>query len=63
MLPTQTIDTISQNTEVVSVTNNIELTTPVTDTTSQDIPQTVTQVEHSLVSTWKGLSLKAIGCS
>ncbi len=43
--------------ESVSVTNNIVLTTPVTDTTPIDIPQTFTQ-EDSEVLGWKGLSLK-----
>lgn len=44
--------------ESVSVTNNIVLTTPVTDTTPIDIPQTVTQVENFIAQGWKGLKLK-----
>ncbi|MEH2380837.1 MAG: hypothetical protein V7K27_18460 [Nostoc sp.] len=44
--------------ELVSVTNNINITTPVIDTTPLDIPQTVTQVENPQVLGWKGLSLK-----
>ncbi|MEH1916780.1 hypothetical protein [Nostoc sp.] len=46
------------NRESVSVTNNIVLTTPVTDTTPIDIPQTVTQVENPVAQSWKGLNLK-----
>ncbi|MEH1906850.1 hypothetical protein [Nostoc sp.] len=42
----------------MSVTNNINITTPVIDTTPIDIPQTVTQVENPQVLGWKGLSLK-----
>ncbi|MBN3946191.1 MAG: hypothetical protein HWQ38_06755 [Nostoc sp. NMS7] len=44
--------------ELVSVMNNIVLTTPVTDTTPIDIPQTVTQVENPIAQGWKGLKLK-----
>jgi hypothetical protein len=42
----------------VSVSNNISTTTPVIDTTPQDIPQTLTPVESSTVQGWKGLKLK-----
>ncbi|MBD0390207.1 MAG: hypothetical protein ICV54_27835 [Nostoc sp. C3-bin3] len=42
----------------VSVTNNISTTTPVIDTQSQDIPQTLTPVESPAVLGWKGLKLK-----
>ncbi|MBD2732274.1 hypothetical protein H6G96_40100 [Nostoc sp. FACHB-892] len=38
--------------------NNIVLTTPVTDTTPIDIPQTVTQMENPVAQGWKGLKLK-----
>ncbi|QFS52132.1 hypothetical protein [Nostoc sphaeroides] len=44
--------------ELVSVSNNISTTTPVIDTTPQDIPQTLTPVESSTVQGWKGLKLK-----
>ncbi len=44
--------------ESVSVMNNIVLTTPVSDTTPIDIPQTVTQVENPIAQGWKGLKLK-----
>ncbi len=44
--------------ELVSVMNNISTTTPVTDTTPIDIPQTVTQVENPIAQGWKGLKLK-----
>ncbi len=44
--------------ELVSVMNNIVLTTPVSDTTPIDIPQTVTQVENPVAHGWKGLKLK-----
>jgi len=43
--------------ELVSVTNNISTTTPVIDTQSQDIPQTLTPVESPPVLGWKGLKL------
>ncbi|QHG20223.1 plasmid replication protein, CyRepA1 family [Nostoc sp. ATCC 53789] len=46
------------NRESVSVMNNIVLTTPVSDTTPIDIPQTVTQVENPVAQGWKGLKLK-----
>ncbi|MBW4458571.1 MAG: hypothetical protein KME55_41755 [Nostoc indistinguendum CM1-VF10] len=46
------------NRESVSVMNNIVLTTPVTDTTPIDIPQTVTQMENPVAQGWKGLKLK-----
>ncbi|NDJ25786.1 DUF3854 domain-containing protein [Nostoc sp. B(2019)] len=42
------------NCESVSVTNNIDVTTLIIDTTSQDIPQT----EDTVVQGWKGLKLK-----
>lgn len=38
--------------------NNIVLTTPVSDTTPIDIPQTLTQVENPIAQGWKGLKLK-----
>lgn len=44
--------------EVVSVTNNISTTTPVIDTQSQDIPQTLTPVESPTFLGWRGLKLK-----
>ncbi|MBD2534079.1 DUF3854 domain-containing protein [Nostoc flagelliforme FACHB-838] len=44
--------------ESVSVTNNISTTTPVIDTTLQDIPQTLTPVESPVTQGWKGLNLK-----
>ena len=44
--------------ESVSVTNNINTTTPVVDTQSIHIPQTLTQVENPATLGWKGLSLK-----
>ncbi|WP_223270093.1 plasmid replication protein, CyRepA1 family [Nostoc sp. 'Peltigera membranacea cyanobiont' 213] len=44
--------------ESVSVTNNISTTTPVIDTTPQDIPQTLTPVESPVTQGWKGLNLK-----
>ncbi len=50
-------DELFQN-ELVSVSNNIVLNTPVTDTTPIDIPQTVTQVENPVAQGWKGLKLK-----
>jgi hypothetical protein len=50
-------DELFQN-ELVSVSNNIVLNTPVTDTTPIDIPQTVTQVENPVAQAWKGLKLK-----
>ncbi|PHM10999.1 hypothetical protein [Nostoc sp. 'Peltigera malacea cyanobiont' DB3992] len=46
------------NRELVSVINNISTTTPVIDTTPQDIPQTLTPVESPTVQGWKGLKLK-----
>ncbi|MEH2324175.1 MAG: hypothetical protein V7K32_11480 [Nostoc sp.] len=57
---TPVVDTISQsqNTEVVSVINNIVLPTQLTDTTPHDIPQTLTQVESPVNQGWKGLKLK-----
>ncbi len=50
-------DEASQS-ELVSATNNIDITTQVIDTTPIDIPQTVTQVENPIVQGWKGLKLK-----
>ncbi|WP_190234085.1 plasmid replication protein, CyRepA1 family [Nostoc sp. 'Peltigera membranacea cyanobiont' 213] len=44
--------------ESVSVTNNISTTTPVIDTTPQDIPQTLTPLESPTIQGWKGLKLK-----
>ncbi len=44
--------------ESVSVMNNISTTTPVIDTQSQDIPQTLTPVESPVTQGWKGLKLK-----
>ncbi|MCC5633601.1 hypothetical protein LC613_39875 [Nostoc sphaeroides CHAB 2801] len=44
--------------ELVSVSNNISTTTPVIDTTPQDIPQTLTAVESPTVQGWKGLMVK-----
>ena len=44
--------------ELVSVTNNISTITPLIDTQSQDIPQTLTPVESPTVQGWKGLKLK-----
>ncbi|WP_375511052.1 plasmid replication protein, CyRepA1 family [uncultured Nostoc sp.] len=44
--------------ELVSVSNNISTTTPVIDTTPQDIPQTLTPVESPVTQGWKGLNLK-----
>ncbi|MEH2297581.1 MAG: hypothetical protein V7K88_00500 [Nostoc sp.] len=42
----------------MSVTNNISTTTPVIDTQSQGIPQTLTPVESPTNQGWKGLKLK-----
>ncbi|WP_179077079.1 hypothetical protein [Nostoc sp. C057] len=42
----------------MSVTNNIELQTQVTGTISDDIPQTLNQVESPATQAWKGLKLK-----
>ncbi len=44
--------------ELVSVTNNKEFPTQVTDTTLQDIPQTLNQIESPATLGWKGLKLK-----
>ncbi|WP_347242588.1 plasmid replication protein, CyRepA1 family [Nostoc sp. FACHB-888] len=44
--------------ELVSVINNISTTTPVIDTTPQDITQTLTPEESPTVQGWKGLKLK-----
>ncbi|OYE04056.1 plasmid replication protein, CyRepA1 family [Nostoc sp. 'Peltigera membranacea cyanobiont' 232] len=44
--------------ESVSVTNNIEFPTQVTGTISDDIPQTLNQVESPATQAWKGLKLK-----
>ncbi|MCC5612804.1 hypothetical protein LC612_40485 [Nostoc sp. CHAB 5834] len=40
------------------VSNNISTITPVIDTQSQDIPQTLTPVESPVTQGWKGLKLK-----
>ncbi len=50
----------AQNTvsDLVSVTNNIVLPTPVIDTQSLHIPQTLNEAESAVVPAWKGLSLK-----
>ncbi|RCJ32126.1 hypothetical protein A6769_28635 [Nostoc punctiforme NIES-2108] len=50
-------DELFQN-ELVSVSNNISTITPVIDTQSQDIPQTLTPVESPVTQGWKGLKLK-----
>ncbi|MHC5939191.1 hypothetical protein [Nostoc sp.] len=44
--------------ESVSVTNNKEFPTQVTDTTLQGIPQTLNQIESPATPGWKGLKLK-----
>ena len=44
--------------ESVSVINNIEFPTQVTDTTLQGIPQTLNQIESPATLGWKGLKLK-----
>ncbi|MBD2527294.1 hypothetical protein [Nostoc sp. FACHB-133] len=44
--------------ELVSVTNNIKLQKQVTGTISDDIPQTLNQVESPATQAWKGLKLK-----
>ncbi|MHC5939299.1 hypothetical protein [Nostoc sp.] len=44
--------------ESVSVTNNKEFPTQVTDTTLQSIPQTLNQIESPATPGWKGLKLK-----
>lgn len=48
----------ASNCDSVSVSNNISTTTPVIDTQSQDIPQTLTPLESPTVQGWKGLRLK-----
>ncbi|QHG20217.1 hypothetical protein [Nostoc sp. ATCC 53789] len=48
----------ASNCDSVSVSNNISTTTPVIDTTPQDIPQTLTPVESPVTQGWKGLNLK-----
>ncbi len=48
----------ASNCDSVSLSNNISTTTPVIDTTPQDIPQTLTPVESPAVLGWKGLKLK-----
>ncbi|QFS52064.1 hypothetical protein [Nostoc sphaeroides] len=42
----------------MSVINNIEFPTQVTDTTLQGIPQTLNQIESPATLGWKGLKLK-----
>ncbi|WP_306423353.1 hypothetical protein [Nostoc favosum] len=46
------------NRESVSLINNIEFPTQVTGTISDDIPQTLNQVESPATQAWKGLKLK-----
>ncbi len=55
---TPDVQLIREDSDLVSVSNNISTTTPVFDTQSQDIPQTLTPVESPTVQGWKGLKLK-----